>query len=137
MGGCPRPHRIPLGDDRQIIELPMSTTRIFGRPVAYCGGGYLRLFPVRFIARQIRKANAHGLPVVLYIHPRDVDPDQPRISMPLARRFKSYVGLRKTYDKLGALLQEFRFDRADRVIENLDLENEPPFHVPARTPAPP
>ena len=135
--GCPRPHRIQIDDARWLVELPMSTTRVCGRRVAYCGGGYLRLFPLTLIRAAIRKANSQGVPVILYIHPRDIDPDQPRIAMPLGRRVKSYVGLRTTYDKLNALLGEFPFDRADRVIESLDLEAAPVVRLAATRPCSP
>jgi polysaccharide deacetylase family protein (PEP-CTERM system associated) len=130
---CSSPYRIQVGGGRSLIELPISTTRVCGRPVAYCGGGYLRLFPLKFIFREIRKANAMGLPVVLYIHPRDIDPGQPRIPMPPMRRLKSYIGLHKTYDKLNAILQEFPFGRADRVIDNLKLDETPLVRISAGT----
>ena len=112
-GGAPDaerlPHRVELASGRSLQECPISVTRVFGRNMAYCGGGYLRLFPYRFIRNQIAAANARGEPVVLYIHPRDIDPDQPRIRMPLGRRFRSYVNLAGAHDKLRRLLEEFRF----------------------------
>ncbi len=123
------PYRIQVDGGRSLTEFPISTTKICGKPVAYCGGGYLRLFPRKFICREIRKMNAKGIPVILYIHPRDIDPGQPRIPMPPVRRFKTYIGMRKTLDKLNAILQEFPFDRADRVINNLEIEESPLFRI--------
>ncbi len=121
MPGAPRlPHFIDLPDGRRVREFPISTIRLFGQPTAYVGGGYLRLFPYRLIRRWVRRANAAGEPVILYIHPRDIDPDQPRLPMPLKRRFKCYVNLRTTMGKLEGLLTDFQWgttiDVLDRVL---------------------
>ena len=119
-GGAPGadrlPHELALPSGRRLRECPISVTRILGREMAYCGGGYLRLFPYRFIRSRIAAANARGEPVVLYIHPRDIDPDQPRIEMPAGRRFKSYVGLGGAYEKLRRLLAEFRFGSVSEAL---------------------
>lgn len=111
-------HERKLSNGRSLLELPISTTRFMGHDLAYCGGGYLRAFPYRFIASRIRAANAAGEPVVVYIHPRDIDPDQPRLDMPLKRRLKSYLNLDTTLDKLTCLLSEFSFTTASDVLES-------------------
>ena len=110
-------HERRLSSGRFLLELPISTTRLMGRDFAYCGGGYLRAFPYRFIASRIREANAAGEPVVVYVHPRDIDPDQPRLDMPLRRRLKSYLNLDTALDKLRRLLNEFSFTTACDVLE--------------------
>ncbi len=107
-GADARPHAIAVSGGRQVQEFPISVTSLFGRDVAF-GGGYLRLLPYRFLKARIEQANREGVPVVVYVHPRDIDPDHPRIDMPLPRRFRSYVGLHTAYDKLRRLLEEFRF----------------------------
>jgi polysaccharide deacetylase family protein (PEP-CTERM system associated) len=128
-GSNPLPHRIDLDDERRLVELPIATTSLCGRRIAYCGGGYLRLLPLAFIRRMIRRSNAEGIPVVLYIHPRDIDPDQPRMPLPVARRFKSYVGLRKTYDKVSALLEEFPFGTAAGLLESVSIDELPGVRI--------
>jgi polysaccharide deacetylase family protein (PEP-CTERM system associated) len=133
-GGCPTPHRIELDHQRHLVELPIATTTLFGRRIAYCGGGYLRLFPLKFICRAIQTANMAGIPVMLYIHPRDIDPDQPRIPMPATRRFKSYVGLRTAHQKLNSLLAEFAFGRADRLVESLGTDRIPIVRMSSELP---
>jgi len=77
----------------------------------------------------IRRSNVQGIPVVLYIHPRDIDPDQPRMPLPVARRFKSYVGLRKTYDKVSVLLEEFSFGTAARLLESVSIDELPGVRI--------
>lgn len=121
-GGLPGarclPHVIKLPDGRRLREFPISTTTILGRRTAYVGGGYLRLFPYELIRRWVRQANEAGEPVIVYIHPRDIDPDQPRLPMPLMRRFKSYVNLGTTFSKLERLLQDFAWGPAHEVLNH-------------------
>ena len=112
-GGAPgaarEPHRIELGDGRKLAEFPMTVAEFGGLRVAFAGGGYLRLFPYRLVRRGIRRFNAAGRPACVYVHPREIDPDHPRIDMPLGRRFRSYVNLRSTEPKLRRLCNDFSF----------------------------
>jgi polysaccharide deacetylase family protein (PEP-CTERM system associated) len=89
-----------------IKEMPVNCKNFFGLPVAYSGGGYFRLFPYVFIKRWTKKSDY----VVVYLHPRDFDPGQPMIpSLSLMRKFKSYVGLSKTFSKFERYLNDFDF----------------------------
>ena len=90
-----------------IAEFPISLVSIFGKQLCFFGGGYLRLFPWPIIRPMARRVQAEGRPVMFYVHPRDFDPDQPRLPVGMVRRFKSYVGLRSAAAKLHAILQEF------------------------------
>ncbi len=131
-GGPTSPHFIDLPDGKRLREFPISVVRLLGRQVAYVGGGYLRLFPYRLIRRWVRQANAAGVPVILYIHPRDIDPDQPRLPMPLKRRFKCYFNLRSTLGKLDRLLTDFRWGPAVEVLDRV-LPTSTPSAGPARS----
>jgi len=120
MPSAPRlPHFVNLPDGRRLREFPISVVRLFGKHFAYVGGGYLRFFPYRLIRRWVRQANEAGEPVVLYIHPRDIDPDQPRIPMPLHRRFKSYYNLGGALAKLDRLLTDFQWDTTINVLDRV------------------
>jgi len=101
---------------KRILEMPSSCFNIFGKNVAFAGGGYLRLFPYSVIKRGIYHYNKDGHPVNVYLHPREIDPNHPRLEMPLHRKFKSYVNLRSTETKLKALLRDYRFGRAKDVL---------------------
>lgn len=111
-GGFPgaeeRPHEI-AGTHGTIREFPISVTRILGRPVCLFGGGYLRLCPHALLAARARRLQRDGRPVILYLHPREIDPDAPRLALSPWRRFKSYVNLRGTETKVRRLLAEFEF----------------------------
>ena len=119
-GGYPCPveahtfTRAPSG--RPMPELPMSVMRVAGARMAFSGGGYLRLLPLRLIHYGFRQLNRQGIPVVVYLHPRDFAPDCPRVPMPPHRRFKCYVGLAGTKGKLRMLLRHYRFDTCAAVL---------------------
>jgi polysaccharide deacetylase family protein (PEP-CTERM system associated) len=98
------PHQIDTSHG-VITEFPISVASILGARVCFSGGGYFRLFPWAFIKAQAAQVNAAGRPVIYYLHPRDIDPHQPRLSMGLTRRFKSYVNLHSTEKKLQSLVQ--------------------------------
>ena len=119
-GGYPCPveahtfTRAPSG--RPMPELPMSVMRVAGARMAFSGGGYLRLLPLRLIHYGFRQLHRQGIPVVVYLHPRDFAPDCPRVPMPPHRRFKCYVGLAGTKGKLRMLLRHYRFDTCAAVL---------------------
>ncbi|MFB3921507.1 MAG: XrtA system polysaccharide deacetylase [Terriglobia bacterium] len=92
---------------RTLIEFPITVSHALGRPLCFFGGGYLRLFPYRLIQRMTRKVLKQGRPVIFYVHPREIDTEHPRLAMGLGRRFKSYVGLHTTTQKLRRLTGEF------------------------------
>jgi polysaccharide deacetylase family protein (PEP-CTERM system associated) len=92
-----------------IAEFPITITTLLHRPVCLFGGGYLRLAPWWLIRREAVRVMAERRPVVFYVHPREIDPDQPRLEMSRYRRFKTYVNLRTTEDKIRKVLSEFEF----------------------------
>lgn len=103
---CDGPHRVRC-DAGMLTEIPISLYSMLGVRFCFSGGGYLRLLPYRLIRHLVARTMQHGKPVTFYTHPRDIDPDQPRIPMGLVRAFKSYVGLRSAGEKLGKLAREF------------------------------
>jgi polysaccharide deacetylase family protein (PEP-CTERM system associated) len=92
-----------------LWEVPVGTVRCGGWNLPV-GGGFFRLFPLALLRAGIASVNRRERqPVVLYVHPWEFDPGQPRLAMPWAHRFRHYVGLRSAEAKLSALLREFRF----------------------------
>lgn len=91
-----------------LLELPMSVLPVLGQRLFVFGGGYLRLTPYRIIDLLSRSVNRSGRPVIYYLHPREIDPGHPRLSMGLVRKFKSYVNMRSTMPKLRRLLRDQR-----------------------------
>ncbi|HLF28454.1 MAG TPA: XrtA system polysaccharide deacetylase [Anaerolineae bacterium] len=93
-----------------LWEFPVSTIRLGKQNWPVAGGGYFRLFPLWITRQAIRQLNAPGHPAVIYLHPWEFDPDQPRIpDAPVLSRFRHYVNIHKTESRLRALLKEFKF----------------------------
>ncbi len=107
------PHQYPNG----IWELPMSCAEIFGKRIPCSGGGYFRLFPYPVMRTLLRRTNAQGRSVVFYLHPWEIDPEQPRVeALPRMKRFRHYNNLERTYARLERLLGDFRFTSARRLL---------------------
>lgn len=105
LDGCPRfPFRLENG----LIELPPSTVKLLGRNIPVGGGGYLRLYPYWITSRGIRRINQAGYPAMVYLHPWELDPYCPRVHHADGRtRFRQYLNLAKTGDRLRRLLSDF------------------------------
>ncbi len=94
----------------EILEVPPSTVRLFGRNWPVAGGGYFRLLPYRMTTWSIRRINLHDRrPAMVYVHPWELDPAQPRLAARALSRLRQYTNLRKTEPRLRRLLREFRF----------------------------
>lgn len=103
---------------KQIKEFPISTREMWGHHIIYSGGGYFRLFPYWLIKDWARQDTDYLLG---YIHPRDLDAGQPMIKeLPLARKFKSYVGLKGAESKLRKFLTDFSFSDVSTAISSYD-----------------
>jgi polysaccharide deacetylase family protein (PEP-CTERM system associated) len=101
------PHLIESSAGK-IMEFPITVSLILGKPVCLFGGGYLRLFPYWLIRSKGHSVLHEGRPVIFYIHPREIDPEHPRLPMNFRRKFKSYFNLRSTEVKIKRILNEFK-----------------------------
>jgi polysaccharide deacetylase family protein (PEP-CTERM system associated) len=109
------PHMIA----NQLMEFPITVADVLGKRFCFFGGGYLRLFPYPVVRRMSRKVLGENRPVVFYIHPREIDPTHPRLSLGATRTFKSYVNLKTTEPKLRHILDEFQVTTfAEFIAEN-------------------
>jgi len=108
-----------LGNSSEgLLEFPITTTQILGVPMCFFGGGYLRLFPSLLIENMTLKVLREGRPVIFYVHPREIDPQHPRLPMGLRRKFKSYVNLKTTEAKVRRMLAEFEVTTFRAFIED-------------------
>ncbi|MEO8088347.1 MAG: DUF3473 domain-containing protein, partial [Bacteroidota bacterium] len=102
---------------RILKEFPVSTSSFGPGKYVFSGGGYFRLLPYSFIKSQMKKADY----VMTYFHPRDFDPAQPLIStLPLKRKFMSYIGLGRSKEKFTRLLIDFRFVNVREAVDQID-----------------
>ena len=102
------PHYLQVKGGR-LWQVPPTTLRRLGANLPAAGGAYLRIFPFSLVRTAFREAERRGMPGTFYIHPWEVDPEQPRLPASLSTRFRHYTGLRKTLPRIARLLSEFRF----------------------------
>lgn len=112
--GIPNGKRFPYliygTNGHSILELPLSTVVVLNSNIPIAGGGYLRLFPFRFIQWGLKRINEkENQPAVIYLHPWEIDPEQPRIQAEWMSRLRHYINLDRTEAKLQGLLSGFSF----------------------------
>ena len=118
MPDAPRfPYLRPLNSGRFIKEFPPSTVRFFGVNCPVAGGGYLRFFPYGVTAWALRRINQiEGQPAMVYLHPWELDPDQPRIRAKWRSQFRHYQNLESTEAKCCKLLEDFSWNPMEQVF---------------------
>ena len=129
--GAPRTPFIARGNAREIIELPPATYRILGRNLPVAGGGYFRLFPLMVMNAGIRQLGKTTPPVaMLYFHPWEFDPGQPKLPLSRKSTFRTYVGIGSAMRRLESLIVTHK-DQCQRtidVVKNL-CANDLPQHT--------
>jgi hypothetical protein len=103
----------------------MTTWRLFGRNVPAAGGGWMRFLPPAAMRRAIASENRAGFPAIVYLHPWEVDPDQPRVAAPRMARWRHYLNLDRTQRRLESLLERFRFGTLSRALAPLERAAAP------------
>jgi polysaccharide deacetylase family protein (PEP-CTERM system associated) len=117
--GMPDAPRFPYAVRPGLTEIPITTTRLMGRNLPAGGGGYFRLAPYSLSRWALQRVNdIDGRPAIFYMHPWEIDPGQPRIEgTGLKTRFRHYVNLSRTEERLGQLLGDFSWGRVDDVFD--------------------
>jgi polysaccharide deacetylase family protein (PEP-CTERM system associated) len=105
-------------DNRDLMEIPISTLALLNNNLPCGGGGYFRLLPYRISRWAMEQVNRRdGEPCVFYFHPWEIDPDQPRQSgINWKTRFRHYVNLRRMEGRIENLLKDFYWNRMDRIF---------------------
>lgn len=117
--GMPDAPRLPFQPRAGgLIEIPLTTVRRFGRNLPCAGGGYFRLMPYWLSRANLRRVHAQDKsPGIFYLHPWEIDPDQPRVAgLSLKSRLRHYLNLGAMEGRLRRLLADFAWDRMDRVF---------------------
>ncbi len=101
----------------ELFEVPGSTVRLGGTNVPVAGGGYFRILPYAWTRWGIARLNqVEGQPAIFYLHPWEIDPQQPRLRASALGRFRHYRNLHQTESRLRALMGDFAFGPLDRVL---------------------
>ncbi len=113
------PARLRLPSGARIDEFPLTTLPIGGFNLPLAGGAYLRFLPASCFRWGLRRLVARGEPTVLYLHPWEVDPEQPRVEAGLRVRINHYFNLRRTLPRLRKLLEALSFAPVGEVLADL------------------
>ena len=115
--GKSEPAILLLPNGKKLKEFPINIQPVLGKNIVFSGGGFFRFFPYILVKHWALKSDY----LMTYFHTRDFDPGQPMIkSLPLSRKFKSYVGLSTSFAKFQKLLNDFEFlsvEQANKVID--------------------
>ncbi len=135
--GMPDAPRFAHRVNDSLIEVPITTLRMFGRNLPSSGGGYFRLLPYalsRWMLRQVQARDQQS--AIFYFHPWEIDADQPRIAgIDGKTRFRHYVNIERMERRLECLLRDFQWGRMDHLF----LDRQPPLaphHAPSSLPCP-
>jgi len=124
--GMPDAPRFPFQAIDGLVEIPITTVRTLKRNLPIGGGGYFRLLPYALSRLAIERFHRdESKPAIFYMHPWEIDPEQPRIAgVGMKSRFRHYINLHRTEPRLQRLLRDFRWDRVDRVFD-IGAQREP------------
>lgn len=103
----------------RLAEMPPATLCRCGLVLPAGGGAYFRLLPYGLVRAALRDSARRGQPATFYIHPWELDPDQPRLRLPWLQRLRHYGGLGRSERRLRRLLSEFRFTAVADTLADL------------------
>jgi polysaccharide deacetylase family protein (PEP-CTERM system associated) len=103
-----------------FLELPVTTAKLGGRTLAAGGGGFFRLLPYQFSRWAVRQVNAEAQSAIIYFHPWEIDPSQPRVAnAPLRSKLRHYTNLSVMAPKLERLIGDFAWGRVDEIVRDI------------------
>lgn len=120
-GSDPYLHARDVGEGASLVEFPPTTAPWLRSRLPAAGGAYLRLLPLGLIRRGFRDSARRGNPAILYLHPWEFDPDQPRLPAGRLTRIRHYGNLHRTEVRLERLLDEFEFTTVREVLEDASI----------------
>jgi len=117
------PHMLETPAGHSLVEFPLSVAKVFNYRLPVAGGGYFRLYPYAMTRAGLRQINRRRQPFIFYLHPWEIDPDQPRISASWLSRFRHYNNLDKCEPRLRHLMTDFQFGTVWESLGDLGLVN--------------
>jgi len=118
--GWPDAPRIPFVTESGLLEVPLSTLRLRGRNYPIAGGGFFRLYPLWFSSWAMRAYESEGIaPYIFYIHPWELDPEQPRVKgLGIRQRFRHYLNLSRVESRLNRLTSTGQWNCIRELVVN-------------------
>jgi polysaccharide deacetylase family protein (PEP-CTERM system associated) len=120
------PYSLSTTKGNSLVEFPLSTVNIFGYRLPIAGGGYFRLYPYSLSKIALASINQYqNQPFIFYLHPWEIDPEQPRIKASALSKFRHYSNLGKCERRLRRLLADFQFNTVEKVLIDCKLLHTP------------
>jgi polysaccharide deacetylase family protein (PEP-CTERM system associated) len=117
------PFAITAPSGRRLVEFPMSVARWGALRLPVSGGGYFRIFPYWLTRSSLTRINQREQrPFVFYLHPWEIDADQPRVNAGWKSRLRHYTNLARCEDRLRLLLSEFQFAPMGDVLAGMRID---------------
>ena len=117
----PRHPFVMKRNGRVLVEAPASTVCVGPLNLPIGGGGYFRILPYAWTSWGVSRVNnVEGRPVIFYLHPWEIDPEQPTLRTSVLGTFRHYRNLALTESRLRRLLQEFEFGPMLNIVGALD-----------------
>jgi polysaccharide deacetylase family protein (PEP-CTERM system associated) len=114
----PNASRLPYRTRSGLWELPITTWRVLGRNLPVGGGAYLRILPFPYVSGGLNQVAASGETMMIYLHPWEIDPDQPRMRVGLKSRLRQYIGLQSMESRLEKLIAAHPFGTIAKAYGN-------------------
>jgi polysaccharide deacetylase family protein (PEP-CTERM system associated) len=130
MAGSPQePYQLVTPSGAMLTEFPLTTAKVMGMAVPAAGGGYFRQYPYALSKWLLSRASADGKkPVIFYLHPWEIDPEQPRVpDAGWKSNFRHYTNLSRCLPRLEQLCRDFSFTSVERVLAACEINRS--FHV--------
>jgi polysaccharide deacetylase family protein (PEP-CTERM system associated) len=110
-----------------LIEIPITTLRMFQRNLPSSGGGYFRLLPYALSRWMLGRVNSRdGESGIFYFHPWEIDTAQPRVAgIGHKTRFRHYINIHRMEHRLKRLLTDFKWDRMDQIFLGQPAQRAP------------
>lgn len=122
-GSPEEPYKIITNSGAELLEFPLTTAKVFGQAVPAAGGGYFRQYPYALSRWLFERASEGGTkPQIFYLHPWEIDPDQPRIpNASWFSRFRHYTNLHRCLPRLERMIEDFRFGTISDSLGSVEI----------------
>jgi len=118
------PHKLTTPQGHTLTEFPITALRLPGYKLPIAGGGYFRLFPYWFSKWGLGRVNKkQNQAFVFYLHPWELDPEQPELPATGLSRFRHYNNLDVCEQRFKKLLEDFDFCPVKDLLHDSNLIN--------------
>lgn len=123
-GSPTRPYQIELSSGNKITEFPLTSAKVMGMSIPAAGGGYFRQYPYALSRWLFERASENQTkPLIFYLHPWEIDPDQPRVpGASLKSRFRHYTNLHRCYNRLENMISDFNFGTIQQSLGSVSVD---------------